>query len=181
MAGDKAKFDTKPGMASQTRHVYGPRPLAALVPAIARVAFRRHGAASAQVMADWEAIVGPTLAGVAAPRRLASGTLTIACSGPAAMELQHLAPQLIARINTHLGAETVQRLRFVQSTVPLVSLPSSSPSPPEAVLAAEAAVGVVADGPLRDALAALGRVVLARQPTHRTRPDSGSRPAANRS
>ena len=96
--------NTKSGMAIADRHVYGPRPLGALVPRIARPAFRARGAGTGQVMADWEAIVGPMLAAVSAPRRLAAGTLTIACAGPVAMELQHYATELISRINTHLGS-----------------------------------------------------------------------------
>jgi hypothetical protein len=182
MADEAAKSDTKPGMTAESRHVYGPRSIGALVPGLTRPAFRRLGAASAQVMADWEAIMGPTLAAVATPRRLASGTLTIACAGPAAMELQHLAPQLMARINTHLGAESVQRLRFVQgaaSSRPVAQPPA--PQRPESTAAAENAVRSVAEGPLRDALAALGRAVLARHIPRRSRSGAISRPATNRS
>ncbi|MGN6816220.1 MAG: DUF721 domain-containing protein, partial [Solirubrobacterales bacterium] len=47
------------------------------------------------------------------PRRLHGGTLSVACAGPVAMELQHLAPELLARINAHLGRPVVERLRFV--------------------------------------------------------------------
>ena len=54
-------------------------------------------------MADWPTIVGPAIAAVTMPRRLHGGTLTIACAGPIAMELQHLAREVIERINTHLG------------------------------------------------------------------------------
>ncbi len=158
------KGDTTGGMTMEQRHVYGPRGLGALVPAITRPTFRRHSPATAQVLADWGAIVGPALAGVSAPRRLASGTLTLACSGPVAMELQHLAPELIARINTYLGGDTVNRLRFVQAAAP-ASLVSSAPPPdtPEAIAAAEGAVRNLPDGPLRQALAALGGAVLTRR------------------
>src|SRR5579875_3423604 len=96
------------------RHVYGPRPIGALVPVVARPAFRKRAPATAQLLADWPAIVGPALAAVTVPRRFAGGTLTIACSGPIALELQHLAGELMARINANLGRVTVTRLRFVQ-------------------------------------------------------------------
>jgi hypothetical protein len=52
-------------------------------------------------MSEWGAIVGPRLAVETAPKRFAGGTLTIACSGAMAMELQHLSAALIERINTH--------------------------------------------------------------------------------
>lgn len=146
----------------QARTFYGPRPLGALVPRLVRPAFRATSPAVAQVLADWDSIVGPVLASVSAPRRLASGTLTIACTGPVAMELQHYADALIDRINTHLGSPTVKTLRFVQTTLPAPRpSPPPQPIPPAAIAAAESAVAGLPDGELRQALAALGRAVLA--------------------
>jgi hypothetical protein len=111
-------------------------------------------------MADWPAVVGPALAAVTAPKRFANGTLVIACAGPVAMELTHLAPQLIGRINAHLGQTAVERLRFVQQ--------ASGPAPPAAPRAAEPAalpprvreaVAAVPAGELREALEKLARGV----------------------
>ena len=141
------------------RHIYGPRPLGTLVPAIARPAFRRRSPAAAQVMADWPAIVGPALAQAAQPRRLAGGTLTLGCSGPQALELQHLAGPLIERINAHLGSVTVQRLRFVQER-PATPPPARTLPPTVAV----PAVAGLPEGGLRDALERLGRAVLTQAP-----------------
>ncbi len=141
------------------RHLYGPRPLGALVPAIARPAFRRRSPAGAQIMADWPAIVGPALAQAAQPRRLAGGTLTLGCAGPQALELQHLAAALIERINTHLGRVAVQRLRFVQER--------PAPPPPTRPQAPQVAVPAIAglpEGGLREALERLGRAVLTQTP-----------------
>jgi hypothetical protein len=143
------------------RFVYGPRPVGALVPAITRPAFRRRAPATAQLLADWPMIVGPAPAAVTAPRRLSGQTLSIACPGPVALELQHLAPLLIERINTHLGRRVVDRLRFVQDAPQQAADPAPPPSP-AAVAAAESAVADLPPGSLRDALAALGRMVLRR-------------------
>lgn len=158
----KAGVDGKPqASADETRHVYGPRAMAALVPALVRPAYRKRAPATAQVLADWPAIVGPALAAVTMPRRLFSGTLSIGCSGSIAVELQHLSPQIISRINAHLGQVAVTRLRFVQQA------PSSSANRPAvrtpAVAAARAAVSALPAGDLRDALERLGQVVLARR------------------
>src|SRR5215475_437446 len=147
-------------MNSEVRHVYGPRPLAALVPRLTRPAFRRRAPATAQVLADWGAIVGPAIGAVTTPRRLAAGTLTVACSGPIAMELQHLSGEVIERINTHLGGRTVAALRFVQT-------PEASPTPvlparavePARLAVVDAALAPLPVGELRDALAALGRAI----------------------
>jgi hypothetical protein len=85
--------------------------------------------------------------------------LTIACSGPIAMELQHLSGELIARINSGLGAQVVATLRFVQIAPETpVALPAPSVSPQSAARA-ESAVESLPDGELRAALEALGRAV----------------------
>lgn len=144
----------------KARFVYGPRPLAALVPALVRPAFRRRSPAATQVMADWPVIVGPAIAAVATPLRLTAGTLAIGCVGPVAMELAHLTDALLGRINGHLGQVAVQRLRFVQAARPdAPAPPPPSPRRP-ASAAARRAVAGLPEGELRDALERLGRVVL---------------------
>lgn len=164
MEKDTDATGTAAGVTSAPRHVYGPRALAALLPRLTRPAFRRAGPAGAQVMADWEAIVGPALAAVTQPQRLSAGTLTIACSGPIALELQHFAPELIARINVQLGAAPVERLRFTRAGFRAASQAAARPAPDEAALrAAWTATELVPEGALRDALASLGAAVLARR------------------
>ena len=145
---------------SAERHPYGSRPLAALLPAVTRSAFRRRSPMAARLLMDWDAIVGPALAAVTAPERCASGTLSLACAGPVALELQHLAPKLIERINGHVGRPLVRRLRFHQVPVsPLPSAPLPKPRRPatEAVVAARLAG--IPEGELRDALARLGHAI----------------------
>jgi len=99
-----------------------------------------------------------------APIRFAAGTLTIGCAGPVAMELTHLAPQLIGRINAHLGKPMVERLRFVQQA-PAKAEPAARRAPaiplPEPV---EQAVATVPGEELRAALAKLGRGVYRNRP-----------------
>jgi hypothetical protein len=148
-------------MTSDERHVYGPRPVGALVLRLTRPAFRRRAPATAQILADWAAIVGPAIAGVTTPRRLAAGSLTIACGGPIAMELQHLAGEVIARINTHLGSQAVTALRFVQTPEHIYPV-ASLPAPPDQgkLAAVDAAVDGLPEGELSSALAALGRAML---------------------
>jgi hypothetical protein len=160
MAGQETndKAHDKPGEQAPGRHIYGPRPVGALVPDLVRPAFRRRAPATAQVLADWELIIGPALAAVTTPRKLFSGTLSIGCAGPVAMELQHMAEPLMARINGHLGHVAVTRLRFIQDVPP--PPPTLPPPRPQAIEAARSAVASLPEGPLRDALESLGRVVL---------------------
>ncbi|MFH5925658.1 DUF721 domain-containing protein [Roseomonas xinghualingensis] len=136
----------------------GLRPLGGFIPRLTRPAFKRRSPAGALLMADWAGIVGPSIAAVTIPRRLTGSTLTIGCSGPVAMELQHLAPQLIARVNAALGSVTVEALRFVQQA------PSTPPAPrprPTAPLpdTVRGALDTVGSPELRDALARLARGV----------------------
>jgi hypothetical protein len=95
------------------------------------------------------------------PRRLDRGVLTIACAGPAAMDLHYMGVEVINRINTHLGGQPVHSLKFTQAGMPRKPSPDRR-SPPEAVKEAEAAVADLPDGDLKSALAALGRVVIGR-------------------
>ncbi|WP_237216553.1 DUF721 domain-containing protein [Falsiroseomonas oryziterrae] len=137
-----------------------PLPIGTLIPAVTRPAFRKRSPAGAQVLADWAQIVGPALAAVTTPVRLSAGTLTLACSGPIAMELQHLAPELIARINGQLGRAAVERLRFVQQAGPPGARPPPPPAPPAAVpTPVRERLSDLPDGELRQALEKLaGRV-----------------------
>ena len=147
--------DTQHVNTAEERHVYGSRPLGALVPRLTRPAFRKRAPATAQVLADWSAIVGPAIAAVTVPKRLSAGTLTIACSGPIAMELQHLVTELIGRINGHLGKPGVNGLRFVQT---MGEAAAAAPAPEAAPV--ETPEIDLPEGELRDALAALGRAVM---------------------
>ena len=137
------------------RHVWGPRPVGGLVAGLSRPAFRRRSPATAQIMADWTVIVGPALAAVTAPRRLSGTTLTMACSGPIAMELQHMSAELLGRINGHLGRVAVERLRFVQELLPS---PTAIAAPAEDAGTPPPIIGIP-PGPLHDALARLGQAV----------------------
>ena len=135
-----------------------PLPLGSLIPAVTRPAFRKRSPAGAQLLADWAQIVGPALAAVTSPLRLTSGTLTLACAGPVAMELQHLGPELIGRINGQLGRAVVERLRFVQQApagAPRAAAPVARPARiPDGV---QDRLAALPEGELRDALEKLAQ------------------------
>lgn len=137
------------------RHVRGPRQVGGLVAGLTRPAFRRRSPATAQILTDWGVIMGPALAAVTAPRRLSGTTLTLACSGPVAMELQHMSGELIGRINGHLGRVVVERLRFVQEALPgpaPAPAPTVAPEPPPVIPG-------LPQGALHDALARLAQAM----------------------
>ncbi|MDB5371278.1 MAG: hypothetical protein JWP20_2836 [Roseomonas sp.] len=137
----------------------GPRPLAALMPHVTKPAFKKRSPAAAQIIADWPALVGPVLAAQTIPRSLTGGTLTLACSGPVAMELQHLAPQLIGKVNAAMGQTLVQRLRFVQAAMPPQVQKAAPPKPVVLPQRLEASLEGIEDPQLREALARLAQGV----------------------
>lgn len=145
------------------RFLGGPRALGALIPRLTRPVFKRRSPAGAMLLADWPSLVGPAIAAVTQPLRFANGTLTIACAGPVAMELTHLAPQLMGRINGELGRVTVERLRFVQraaGTAPAGGArPARQPAEPGLPAPVQDALAGLPEGELREALAKLARGV----------------------
>lgn len=157
----------------------GPTRLAALVPRVARGAFKRHGFAEAELLTRWPAIVGESLAAHTLPERLrftrgktaeAGGVLTVRVEGGMGVELQHLEPLVVERINTYCGYRAVQALRIVQGPLPRLHRPAPPrPRPLNAqqreILAATLAG--LEDGPLREALGRLGGHVLGRSGAER--------------
>ena len=142
---------------------FATRELGALIPRLTRPAFRKRSPESAQVLADWASLAGPTLAALAEPVRLSHSTLTLACTGPAAMEIGMMAPMLIERLNGQLGRAAVRKLAFVQRAprlaAPIVRRPPPGPVPPEA----EAPLATLPEGELQAALARLARGVFAKR------------------
>jgi hypothetical protein len=157
-AGAEAPPARTPPRDDPRRPDLGLRQLGGFIPRLTRPAFKRRSPAGALLMADWAGIVGPAIAAVTVPKRLTGGTLTIGCSGPVAMELQHLAPQLISRVNAALGSVTVENLRFVQQAPsgPPAARPRPAAPLPDMV---RGALDTVGSPELRDALARLARGV----------------------
>lgn len=82
-------------------------------------ALRRRGFAEAAIVTRWEEIVGRPLADHSRPFRVVfprgerrGGTLHLTVSGAFAPEVEHLSPQIVARINTYFGYRAVDRLHL---------------------------------------------------------------------
>ena len=153
---------------SKSRNAKGLRAVATSVDKIVRPIWRKRGLAETSLVADWPAIVGPDLANQSHPQRLvrrrgdSDGTLHLVVAGPLALELQHLAPQVIERINTYFGYRAVARISLHQG--PIKRPPRPTPAPrelPEPPGLAERLV-FVEDPDLRRALHGLGRAILGR-------------------
>ncbi len=151
----------------------GLRALAVSLPRVTKKLFGKRGFAEGGLAADWPGIVGAGLAARCRPGKLAfaraaerrEGTLTLRVEAPFATEVQHLAPQIMERINGYFGYRAVARLRLQQ--VPYRpgperdrSAPPPGPTPgPEITPELAARLESVEDPELRAALGRLGRAL----------------------
>src|SRR5690348_11908689 len=147
----------------------GPTRLSVELPGLTRTAFRNtlggRGFAEAGLITEWAAIVGADIARMSRPVQLAfprgerkGGVLTVACGGAAALELQHLKPQILDRVNTHFGYGAVSEIRFKQGeAVRRNPRRSESRKPTETETAAvTASVSSMPEGAVKDSLMRLG-------------------------
>ncbi|PZO74725.1 MAG: DUF721 domain-containing protein [Mesorhizobium amorphae] len=150
-------------------------PLSDLSAAVLDPVLRKRAGLSVALLQSWEAIVGAHVGSRSRPekvqwsRRVREGgdrepaVLVIACEGMAALELQHEAGEIVARVNRFLGYEAIARVKLVQKPLIPVSRP---PRPePRALTASEAeqvasTVAPVENEGLREALERLGASVL---------------------
>jgi len=99
----------------------------------------------------------------------AGSSLEIRVAGAAAAIIQHQAHDILARVNLFLGSDAVQKLRIVQG--PLRAPDAGAPPPRRRAVPLDAAqeaklaesLADAPEGPLKEALAKLGRGVLRRQ------------------
>jgi hypothetical protein len=150
----------------------GMRAIGAALPAATKGAVARRGFAEARLLLDWPAIVGEALARQTVPERLqrprgeGGGVLHVRVAGAFALELQHLEPVVIERINAHFGHAAVARLKLTQGLPARTLRPRRPPRPIGAAAEAGLAASVerIGDARLKEALARLGRAILADEP-----------------
>ena len=123
----------------------------------------------------WSGIMGADLSNQCVPQRLTrgpegrDGTLHLGVWGPLALELQHMTPQLIERVNAHYGYRAVAKVVFHQTPPQSLTVEkkvtdrkpadASRPGDAAAIADIEDRAAAVEDPELRAALLALGRSV----------------------
>jgi hypothetical protein len=148
-----------------------PRPLADFVGRCLGDVFARQGFASGELVTHWPEIAGAEIAAHAEPLKLQwprggnpdasePATLVLRVEGPAAVEIQHLAPVILERVNRFLGWRAVARIVLRQAPLARRTV-RRAPSLPDAEAAARIAEGLgdIGDADLRAALARLGAAV----------------------
>src|SRR5208337_3214215 len=151
----------------------GAKALAEFMPGIIEEALAARGLSEASLIADWPAIVGASVARYARPIQLqwpprpsrrdpeapiAPATLVMRVEGAFALEAQHSAAVIVARVNAHLGWRCVEKIAFRQGPLPpLKERRIIPPAPNEAAqAAARAAASSIEDDDLREAVVRLG-------------------------
>lgn len=138
----------------------------ALEPLLKKAAAGR-GFAERRLLTDWAEIAGAEAARLCRPRRIrwgrrgqgAGASLEVEAWGAAAMELAHLEPLLVERVNAALGWRAVNKLKILRGTA-LAEPPAryQPPPAPQPRLEPGAArlISAVKDDEYREKLARLG-------------------------
>jgi hypothetical protein len=151
----------------------GAKALAEFIPEILEETLASRGVSEASLIAEWPTIVGESIARYARPIELqwpprpakpnpetppASATLVLRVVGAFALEAQHNAPIIAARVNAHLGWRCVAKIAFRQGPLPPQKPKRRRPPPPGAEAEAEAksAAAMIENEELREALTRLG-------------------------
>lgn len=124
------------------------------------------------VLEHWQDIIGQEWAAQTAPAKIAfprqharsQGTLTIAMPRGLTMAMQYRQPQILVRLNTFLGAETIVRLHFIHARAapPRPTAPARTLSAGETAHISQVVAGV-SDNELRASLEAFGQALYAAQ------------------
>lgn len=151
-----------------------PVPVSDLATAILDPVLKKRAGMTIGLVQSWEEIVGERLAAMTRPEKIAwprrrhdddpfePATLVIACSGAAALRLQHETTEVIGRVNAFLGYGAIGRIKIVQKPVgaPRREKPAQRPLTQEEAGRIARATGAIEDSDLRDALRRLGASVL---------------------
>jgi len=111
------------------------RAVAELLPAVGGAAFRRFGFVQSAIVSRWPEIVGEKWASASAPESIrfppgqkSEGVLTLTVRGAHAPMMQHVAPEIVERVNRFFGYAAVAKLTIRQGEVAKRRAPAAPPS-----------------------------------------------------
>lgn len=111
------------------------RAVSELLPEVGRAAFRKFGFVQHSIVSRWAEIVGERYARVSTPESIrfpqgkrAEGVLSLVVSGAHAPMMQHIAPEIVERVNRFFGYTAVARLSIRHGEVKKLEKPVPPPS-----------------------------------------------------
>ena len=111
------------------------RSVSELLPQVGRATFRRFGFVQHSIVSRWAEIVGERYAGVSTPESIrfpqgkrAEGVLSLVVGGAHAPMMQHIAPEIVERVNRFFGYTAVARLAIRHGEVKKLDRPVPAPS-----------------------------------------------------
>jgi hypothetical protein len=144
------------------------RAVSELLPDIGRAAFRKFGFVQSAIVTRWPEIVGARYAGVSAPESIkfpqgerTDGTLNLIVRGAHAPMMQHIAPEIIERVNRFFGYGAVARVNIRQGDVAPPRVRAAPPSLKPVPVELGASLRTIADPELKAVLEALAAGVAA--------------------
>lgn len=165
------------------------RLVGAFVPRATAKACEKHGFHAAEIILNWQAIVGPELAAFTAPRRIrwpkapkrdedvpqpaassargVKSALEMWVEGGRAHEIPYLKGPIIARINTYFGYRAITDILPVSGPIKAKreKMPQIKRADPKEVDRLRATLDTAGDDALADSLARLGALVERRKKT----------------
>lgn len=144
------------------------RAVSELLPDIGRASFRKFGFVQSAIVSRWPEIVGSRYAGVSAPESIkfphgqrTDGTLNLVVRGAHATMMQHIAPEIVERVNRFFGYGAIARVQIRQGDVAAPRVRAAPPSLKPVPLDLGASLRTIADPELKAVLEALAAGVAA--------------------
>ncbi len=109
------------------------RSIAELMPDVGGAAFRKFGFIQSSIVTRWAEIAGPRHAALSAPESIrfppgkkAAGTLNLVVASGHAPIMQHVLPDIVARVNRFFGYEAVAKIAMRQGDLPPAPRPATA-------------------------------------------------------
>lgn len=93
---------------------------------LTRSSYQKRGFADGEILHKWSTIVGEMLSRASHPEKIiypnnknTDGTLHLRVGNPGlALDIQHMEPMIVERINGHFGYRAISRLKLIQAPLP---------------------------------------------------------------
>lgn len=140
---------------------------------LTRSSYAKRGFADGEILHRWPTIVGELLSRASHPEKIVypsnkngEGTLHLRVGNPGlALDIQHMEPMILQRINGHFGYRAVSRLKLIQAPLPAGKGKTTLQNRPlnaTEIQSLKETLGPVTDPDLKHALENLGQSVTGR-------------------